>query len=849
MRRPVLSVLLVVLPLLRAAGPATAMGGNVVGVFFDPEATVTCAEALPDIPVQAYVCLLQSSASDCIDGWELRIDVQGDADVGAWQLEHSGLNVFPPPEFQVATVPPDRLPAGPVVVLARFTVTPRSTAPVAIFLGPISLPTLPGYMAFIRDGLLEEPLPMQTLLGDDSLPCAHLNESVWPCASPGLSPAHETLAKLAPGAVSFSSPAGGGLLGDVLFAASDLESLCVHYDVLEIARVTLAAPDSVVYAVRGTGETRVSTLFRDLYRFVLADSARTAAFAEALAGCPAVKYAAPTREGEYASLPDDPLVNPYLQNEVQPGVNLDLLRLWGTAGPEEGACGFGVAVLDEGVQTDHPDLSGRVVQRGGEVVSGHATALAGIVTAVANNGQGIAGLTNCPVHNYVNGGLSDVNVAQGLLASCAEAYPDPVAVALLGAAFAGSRHDHLILQNACDELANANRLLVAAAGNHGASDARYPASYPGVVGVGGIGPSGVRWAVPPRDGCGSALGQNVEFVALADSIWVLDTDAPAAYRFVDEAAGGTSYAAAQVAGVAAAVLKQAGRFLFADDVVNLLRLSASTILPTVDAVCQTEGFAHCYGHGLPQVAGALVLLSRSRLAHASFTGTATSVVETPLGLVQVGNLPWDPLASGTYYVTEYRHERDVEFPIPYPETPDVWGVGCASTGGLGAEAQDWSAFSAKLDCRLVSAGPAGCRLATSVYKFEAGGPGGEARWWPSDGATLTWGWSVLGVPEGTDVEDKPSAAPGLLLAVSPTPFNARARLAITSAHGGQASLAVYDVRGRLARDFGRLDLVPGVNQVEWDGRDDDDRICATGVYLVQCRLGQEVVAAKLLIVK
>ena len=75
MRRPVLSVLLVVLPLLGAAGPATAVGGNVVGVFFDPEATVTCAEALPDVPVQAYICLLQSSAADCIDGWELRIDV------------------------------------------------------------------------------------------------------------------------------------------------------------------------------------------------------------------------------------------------------------------------------------------------------------------------------------------------------------------------------------------------------------------------------------------------------------------------------------------------------------------------------------------------------------------------------------------------------------------------------------------------------------------------------------------------------------------------------------------------------------------------------------------------------
>ena len=326
--------------------------------------------------------------------------------------------------------------------------------------------------------------------------------------------------------------------------------------------------------------------------------------------------------------------------------------------------------------------------------------------------------------------------------------------------------------------------------------------------------------------------------------------APAPYRFVGTADGGTSYAAAQFAGAASALLKLRHGNLYVDDVVNILALSAQTDLPLYDAVCRSEGFAYCYGQGLPRVAEAYLLMSRNRLEHGSFTGGASSVAATPLGLIQVGNVPWNQLTGGAYQVTEYRHERDVEFAAPYVTTPHVWGVGCLTTGGLGADTQDWTAFSAKLDCRVVDASPTGCRLATSVYKFEAGGPGGETHWWPSDGSSLTWGYSALGAPEdGLVAVGAGPAGPRLTLAAAPTPFNARVRFAIGAADAGRAKLAVYDLRGRLVRDFGDVNLVSGANQLEWDGRDTAGRTCATGAYLVQCRLGADGAIVKVMLVK
>jgi|GEM_PF-6480861 len=66
--------------------------------------------------------------------------------------------------------------------------------------------------------------------------------------------------------------------------------------------------------------------------------------------------------------------------------------------------------------------------------------------------------------------------------------------------------------------------------------------------------------------------------------------------------------------------------------------------------------------------------------------------------------------------------------------------------------------------------------------------------------------------------------------IYPNPFNPRARVAYALTSPGHAVLSVYDVRGRLVRTLAEGNLPAGEHTVVWDGRDDTDRACSSGVY-------------------
>lgn len=157
-----------------------------------------------------------------------------------------------------------------------------------------------------------------------------------------------------------------------------------------------------------------------------------------------------------------------------------------------------VAVLDTGVDLDHPDLTGRLVE-GIDLVDrgtppddpqGHGTIVAGIIVATADNGRGVAGVAPqarvMPIRvlDERGRGTSDV-VAEGIRHAIAQ----QVEVINLSLAEVRSADDRLQLslvrdpavRDAIDEAAESGIVVVAAAGNDGGTTTPYEADAPLIV--------------------------------------------------------------------------------------------------------------------------------------------------------------------------------------------------------------------------------------------------------------------------------------------------------------------------------------------------------------------------------
>ncbi|MGH9283362.1 MAG: S8 family serine peptidase, partial [Acidimicrobiales bacterium] len=146
-----------------------------------------------------------------------------------------------------------------------------------------------------------------------------------------------------------------------------------------------------------------------------------------------------------------------------------------------------MAVLDSGVDSLHPELTGKVIQ--GANVSGsstaddrtgHGTGIAGTIAAIPDNGEGIAGLgwntrvLSVKVLDDTGEGFSS-DVAAGIRAAI-QAGADVINLSL-----SGGRSS--IVRDAVLEAQRAGAVVVAAAGNESADAVNYPAGYPRVLGV------------------------------------------------------------------------------------------------------------------------------------------------------------------------------------------------------------------------------------------------------------------------------------------------------------------------------------------------------------------------------
>ena len=79
-------------------------------------------------------------------------------------------------------------------------------------------------------------------------------------------------------------------------------------------------------------------------------------------------------------------------------------------------------------------------------------------------------------------------------------------------------------------------------------------------------------------------------------------------------------------------------------------------------------------------------------------------------------------------------------------------------------------------------------------------------------------------------QPQPSATRSRLLPAAPNPFNPRTMLRFELARAGAVRLAIHDASGRRVRSFAQSWLAAGPHEIPWDGRDDDGRAVASGVY-------------------
>ncbi len=212
--------------------------------------------------------------------------------------------------------------------------------------------------------------------------------------------------------------------------------------------------------------------------------------------------------------------------------------------------GVKIAVIDTGLDLSHPDLAGKVVRAssflswGERAFTGdvHGTAVAGVIAADANNGQGIVGVApdaellalkacwpdppgsrQAVCNSYTLAQAVDFAVREG--------------AQVLNLSLAGPRDPLLarLLAKALDQ----GVAVVASSPDAGGED--FPASLPGVIAVRSSGPSGSLRATP---GAAEALA--------APGVDILTTMPRGTYDFFT----GSSMAAAQVSGVVALLLER-----------------------------------------------------------------------------------------------------------------------------------------------------------------------------------------------------------------------------------------------------------------------------------------------------
>jgi len=262
-----------------------------------------------------------------------------------------------------------------------------------------------------------------------------------------------------------SAPASGFVSGQILVKPSKT-----------------ASESAVQSALRANSAREIGKIKQLNVRIVQVPSQAEQRVISALSKNPNFEFAEPDYIANIILVPNDPYYSSYQWHLPKIAAPVAWDATTGNASVK-------VAIVDSGVESSHPDLSGRVLL-GYDFVNndpdpsddnGHGTAVAATAAAKGNDGVGTAGVAwnvaILPVKTMNSAGSGSYSaIANGIT------YSADQGAKIINLSLGGTQAS-TTLQNAVAYAWNKGSLLVAAAGNNGTNQTVYPAAYPNVIAV------------------------------------------------------------------------------------------------------------------------------------------------------------------------------------------------------------------------------------------------------------------------------------------------------------------------------------------------------------------------------